>query len=62
MPEQRGLSIEGVLRARRMGAIQWLVLSAALLVLAIALVTGYLAPQFRERTLEASERELNNTA
>ncbi|WP_433995917.1 bifunctional diguanylate cyclase/phosphodiesterase [Bradyrhizobium genosp. L] len=46
----------------RMGAVQWLVLSAALLVLAITLGIGYLALQFRERTLEASERELNNTA
>ncbi|WP_244626736.1 bifunctional diguanylate cyclase/phosphodiesterase [Bradyrhizobium ivorense] len=62
MPENRWLSIKGVLRATRMGAIQWLVLSAALLVLAITLGTGYLALQFRERALEMSERELNNTA
>jgi len=61
-PEHRRLSIKGVLRAIRMGAIQWLVLSAALLVLAITLGTGYLALQFRERALEMSERELNNTA
>jgi diguanylate cyclase (GGDEF)-like protein/PAS domain S-box-containing protein len=61
-PEYRRLSIKGVLRAIRMGAIQWLVLSAALLVLAITLGTGYLALQFRERALEMSERELNNTA
>ncbi|VIO75977.1 bifunctional diguanylate cyclase/phosphodiesterase [Bradyrhizobium ivorense] len=61
-PENRWLSIKGVLRATRMGAIQWLVLSAALLVLAITLGTGYLALQFRERALEMSERELNNTA
>ena len=61
-PEHRRLSIKGVLRATRMGAIQWLVLSAALLVLAITLGTGYLALQFRERALEMSERELNNTA
>jgi len=32
MPEHRRLSIKGVLRAARIGAIQWLVLSAALLV------------------------------
>ncbi|WP_338689551.1 EAL domain-containing protein [Bradyrhizobium sp. 26S5] len=62
MPEYRRLSIKGVSRATRMGAIQWLVLSAALLVLAITLGTGYLALQFRERALEMSERELNNTA
>ncbi|WP_245452970.1 hypothetical protein [Bradyrhizobium sp. C9] len=61
-PEHRRLSIKGALRATRMGAIQWLVLSAALLVLAITLGTGYLALQFRERALEMSERELNNTA
>ncbi|MCC8954577.1 EAL domain-containing protein [Bradyrhizobium sp. Pear77] len=61
-PEHRRLSIKGVLRAARMGAIQWLVLSAALLVLAITVGTGYLALQFRERALEMSERELNNTA
>ncbi|WP_128970587.1 bifunctional diguanylate cyclase/phosphodiesterase [Bradyrhizobium tropiciagri] len=61
-PEDRQLSIKEVLHAIRMGAIQWLVLSAALLVLAITLGTGYLALQFRERTLETSERELNNTA
>ncbi|MCC8939405.1 EAL domain-containing protein [Bradyrhizobium sp. Arg68] len=61
-PENRWLSIKGVLRATRMGAIHWLVLSAALLVLAITLGTGYLALQFRERALEMSERELNNTA
>jgi len=62
MPEHRRLSIKAVLRATRIGAIQWLVLSAALLVLAITLGTGYLALQFRERALEMSERELNNTA
>ncbi|QOZ26491.1 EAL domain-containing protein [Bradyrhizobium sp. CCBAU 51753] len=61
-PENRWLSIKGLLRPTRMGAIQWLVLSAALLVLAITLGTGYLALQFRERALEMSERELNNTA
>ncbi|WP_249159761.1 bifunctional diguanylate cyclase/phosphodiesterase [Bradyrhizobium tropiciagri] len=62
MPESRRLPNEGVRRASRAGAIQWLVLSAALLVLAITLGTGYLALQFRERTLDVSERELNNTA
>ncbi|WP_225716157.1 bifunctional diguanylate cyclase/phosphodiesterase [Bradyrhizobium semiaridum] len=62
MPESRWLLGEGARHAPRAGAIQWLVLSAALLVLAITLGTGYLALQFRERTLEASERELNKTA
>ena len=50
-------------RARiRPGAIQWLVLCGAALVIAIALGTGYLALQFRERALEVSERELTNSA
>ncbi|KJC62023.1 diguanylate cyclase [Bradyrhizobium sp. LTSPM299] len=62
MPEHRWLSIAGVLRATRLGAIQWLVLSAALLVLAITLGTGYLALQYRQRALQVSERELDNTA
>ena len=46
----------------RLGAIQWLILCGAALVIAIALGTGYLALQFRERALEVSERELNNSA
>ncbi len=62
MPGHRWLPNVGALRALRFGAIQWLVMSAALLVLAITLGTGYLALQFRERALEVSERELNNTA
>ncbi|MFB9268155.1 EAL domain-containing protein [Bradyrhizobium erythrophlei] len=62
MPGRWRLSNIGALRGLRFGAIQWLVLSAALLVLAITLGTGYLALQFRERALEVSERELNNTA
>ena len=45
----------------RLGAIQWLILSAAALVIAIALGTGYFALQYRERALEVAERELNNT-
>ena len=45
-----------------MGAIQWLVLCAAGLVIAITLGTAYFALQFRERALEVAERELNNTA
>src|SRR5215204_802912 len=46
----------------RLGAIQWLILSAALLVIAIMLGTGYFAMQYRERALEVAERELNNSA
>src|SRR6476661_5073068 len=46
----------------RMGAIQWLILCGAALVLAIALGTAYLAMQFRERAIETAERELTNTA
>ena len=46
----------------RMGAIQWLILSAAALVIAIALGTGYFALEYRERALEVAERQLNNTA
>jgi diguanylate cyclase (GGDEF)-like protein len=62
LPEYRWLSIAGVLRATSFGVIQWLVLSAALLVLAITLGTGYLALQYRQRALQVSERELDNTA
>ena len=52
-----------VLRFRvRLGAVQWLILCGAALVIAIATGTGYLALQFRERALEASERELTNSA
>jgi diguanylate cyclase (GGDEF)-like protein len=46
----------------RLGAIQWLILSATTLVIAITLGTGYFAMQYRERALEVAERELNNTA
>ena len=46
----------------QMGAIQWLILSAAALVIAIALGTGYFALEYRERALEVAERQLNNTA
>ena len=46
----------------RLGAIQWLVICGAAIVIAIALGTGYLALQFRERALEVSERELTNSA
>jgi len=46
----------------RPGAIQWLILSAAALVIAITLGTGYFAMQYRERALDVAERELNNSA
>ncbi|MBX9650410.1 MAG: EAL domain-containing protein [Xanthobacteraceae bacterium] len=46
----------------RFGAIQWLVLCGAALVIAIALGTAYFAMQFRQRALEVAEREQNNTA
>jgi PAS domain-containing protein len=54
--------IAGTLPRIRLGAIQWLVLCAAGLVIAIMLGTGYFALQFRERALEVAERELNNSA
>ena len=55
-------SIADALSRIRLGAIQWLILCAAALVIAIMLGTGYFALQFRERALEVAERELNNTA
>ncbi len=60
--ESRWLSRYGVRFRVRLGAIQWLILCGAALVIAIALGTGYLALQFRERALEVSERELTNSA
>ena len=59
---RRFLSKTGALFRARYGAIQWLILCGAALVIAIALGTGYLALQFRERALEVSERELTNSA
>src|SRR6266567_6722712 len=55
-------SIAAALSGIRLGAIQWLILCAAGLVIAIMLGTGYFALQFRERALEVAERELNNSA
>ena len=55
-------TIVGALSRIRLGAVQWLVLCAAGLVIAITLGTAYFALQFRERALEVAERELNNTA
>jgi diguanylate cyclase (GGDEF)-like protein len=54
--------IAGAPSRTRLGAIQWLILCAAGLVIAIMLGTGYFALQFRERALEVAERELNNSA
>jgi diguanylate cyclase (GGDEF)-like protein len=45
-----------------MGAIQWLILCGAALVMAIALGTAFIASKFRERALEVTERDLSNTA
>jgi diguanylate cyclase (GGDEF)-like protein len=58
----RWLSKAGALVRVRLSAIQWLIICGAALVIAIALGTGYLALQFRERALEVSERELTNSA
>ena len=52
----------GRLLGARLGAIQWLVLCGAALVITIALGTCYLALEFRERALDVSERELTNSA
>src|SRR5438874_1791609 len=52
----------GALPRIRLGVVQWLILCAAAMVIAIMLGTGYFALQFRERALEVAERELNNTA
>ena len=61
-PVRRMLSRTGTLIRGRMGAIQWLILCGAALVLAIALGTAYLALQYRERTIKVAERDLTNTA
>src|SRR3954467_12675825 len=57
---RRTLLRPGKARGIRLGAIQWLILSTAALVIAITLGTGYFAMQYRERALEVAERELNN--
>ena len=46
----------------RIGAIQWLIICGVGIVLAITLGTGFLVLQFRDRTVDAAERELANTA
>jgi diguanylate cyclase (GGDEF)-like protein len=58
----RGRLLGGRLLGGRLGAIQWLVLCGAALVVTIALGTFYLALEFRERALDVSERELTNSA
>ena len=55
-------SIADTLAPSRLGAIQWLVLSASVLMLAIMLGTGYFALQYRERAIETAKRGHNNTA
>ena len=55
--ESRALFGAGMPWRIRLGAIQWLILSAAALVIAIMLGTGYFAMQYRERALEVAERE-----
>jgi diguanylate cyclase (GGDEF)-like protein len=46
----------------RLGAVQWLIICGIGIVLAIMLGTGFLVLQFRDRTVDAAERELANTA
>jgi diguanylate cyclase (GGDEF)-like protein len=60
--EGRPLFVASIQKRIRLGAIQWLILSAAALVIAIMLGTAYFAMQYRERALEVAERQLNNTA
>src|SRR5256885_2576193 len=60
--ERRRRSIAGVLPRIKFGAVQWLILCAAGLVIAIMLGTGYFALQFRERAIQVAERDLTNTA
>ncbi len=59
---RRVLSKTGALIRGRMGAIQWLIICGAALVLAIALGTAYLALEYRERAIKVTERDLTNTA
>src|SRR5215475_7701417 len=47
---------------RRIGAIQWLIFSGVGIIFAISLATAFLVLQFRDRTMEAAEHELANTA
>src|SRR5687768_12436132 len=58
----RGRLVSGRLLRGRLGAVHWLILCGAALVIAIASGTGYLALEFRERALEVAQRELTNSA
>src|SRR5262252_5597111 len=59
---RRALSKTGAFIRWRMGAIQWLIICGAALVLAIALGTAYLALEYRERAIKVAGRDLTNTA
>src|ERR1043165_3931013 len=59
---RRALAKTGARIRGRMGAIQWLIICGAALVLAIALGTAYLALEYRERAIKVAERDLTNTA
>jgi diguanylate cyclase (GGDEF)-like protein len=59
---KRWFAMEGGSPLRRMGAIQWLILCGVGIVLAVTLGTGALILQFRDRTIDAAERDLANTA
>ena len=54
--------IDGLPFRARMGAIQWLIFCGVALVIAIAAGGAYLVLQFRDRALQAAERELTNSA
>src|SRR5262245_48120949 len=56
------LGAKGSWSFRKIGAIQWLIICGVGIVLAIGLGTGCLVLQFRDRTMDAAERELANTA
>src|ERR1700752_574499 len=60
LENDRLAALSGVFR--RIGAIQWLIFSGVGIVLAITLATAFLVLQFRDRTMEAAEHELANTA
>jgi diguanylate cyclase (GGDEF)-like protein len=55
-------SADGVPLRASMGAIQWLILCGVVLVIAITLGAACVVLQYRDRALQAAERELNNSA
>jgi diguanylate cyclase (GGDEF)-like protein len=59
---RREFAATGVPSRARMSAIQWLIFCGVALVIAITAGTGYLVMQFRDRALQAAERELANSA